>query len=77
MKWIKCSESLPKVGLEVNVLVNYKGNSKVTSLSRLQTSRELPDDIYFWDNYYSGNNCHAKEAITHWQPLPKPPKETE
>lgn len=70
-KWISVKDRLPEIGQEVNVIVI--GN-RVTSLAR--KIRYEGDKEYSWDNSYPGSgNWHAKEAVTHWQPLPEPPVE--
>jgi len=71
MNWIKVSDRLPQLGEEVNVYI--PSHHAVRSLSR--GIRWEGDSEYFWRNAYGGDNYHAMEMITHWRPLPEPPKE--
>ncbi len=69
MNWISTKDELPEIGSEVNV---YTRQGKVTSLCRL--IRHEGATTYYWDNHYGGSNVHVQDEITHWKPLPEPPK---
>ena len=58
--WISVEERLPEEGKEVLI---YVRNYHVT-IGRLYNS---------WMTS-GGYNWHARERVTHWQPLPEPPK---
>lgn len=77
MEWISVEDRLPEIGREVIVYRPYKDVGKqITALCRYIRYEEATD--YFWDNNYpgSGENIHTMSArITHWMPLPDPPKE--
>lgn len=66
MDWIKCSERMPEYAISVIV---YDKEYDVVDLASYYNSGWSWDDI---DDGLSDDPCN----VTHWQPLPKPPKET-
>jgi len=69
-EWISVKDKLPEIGSEVIVL---KNDGNVTALARYIRYEGAKE--YFWDNFYGGSNLCLQESITHWMPLPNPPKE--
>ena len=66
MNWIDIKDALPEIGQEVLV---YRGNCR-GNLMNVYTY--LGDDM--WEDDY-GYWQHADgEGITHWMPLPEPPR---
>ena len=65
-KWISCKDKMPEDGISV-LICSYRGTvSKATYDS---------DMGYF---YIADSELHYNELdITHWQPLPEPPKDGE
>lgn len=74
MEWISVDDRLPEIGDEV-IVYTPNSRTKVTALCRLIRYEE--DAEFFWDNFYGGTNFHLKESVTHWMPLPAPPKDGE
>ena len=69
-RWISVGKQLPPIGEEVIVFVQGRG---VTALTRGIRYEEATD--FYWDNNYPGSgNLHLAEEVTHWQPLPAPPR---
>lgn len=76
-EWISVKDRLPEIGTEVIAWSpkSYTGlgQGRVTALCRLIRYEEATE--FYWANHYPGNsNIHTQEAITHWMPLPEPPK---
>lgn len=69
--WISVEERLPEIGEEVNVYCPQCGK-KITSLARF--IRYEGAKGFYWDNSYGGSNIHIQDTVTHWRPLPEPPK---
>lgn len=65
-KWISCKEKMPDDG--VNVLI-YAGN-RMISLAWYDKDMGY---FYICDSDYKYNSLD----VTHWQPLPEPPKDGE
>lgn len=75
-KWISVKDQLPGIGEEVIVYCqpNNDGMGKVTALCRYIRYEGATN--FYWDNDYPGSgNLYIQEAITHWMPLPEPPKQ--
>ena len=68
MEWISVKDRLPKEGEENTVLVCYIGFISET----LCVATGFIDDTGLWRWGESGNR--VKVRITHWMPLPEPPK---
>ena len=68
-KWIPVTEQLPKIGKKV--LVFSYGNDVLTARMCKQTENDYP--------VFECNSIYLEMAkpgrITHWMPLPEPPKE--
>ncbi len=67
MKWIKVSDRLPKP--KETVIVNITGDVNEIYISWLDSKGD-------WD--YKGEPMYSTsfyQMVTHWMPLPKPPKE--
>jgi hypothetical protein len=74
MEWINVKDQLPEIGREVIVFSpnSNDGTGRVTALTRLIRYEEATQ--FYWDNSYGGSNIYIQSAITHWMPLPEPPK---
>ncbi|MBQ5339550.1 MAG: DUF551 domain-containing protein [Oscillospiraceae bacterium] len=60
-RWIPCSERLPETDTTV---ICYMRSGQILVM-------ELSDD----DGWYCGITRYNPRAVTHWMPLPEPPKE--
>ena len=63
-RWIPVTERLPETGVLVMCACN-------TNALHVLSYDDVMDD---WDAMY-GHVCFRKEFVTHWMPLPEPPKE--
>lgn len=68
MEWIKCSERLPEEQIDVLVACVDEGNSFI-AIDHLAQDRFTDGTPLIW--YCAG------DIVTHWMPLPEPPKEGE
>ena len=68
--WISINDRLPEVDKEVLVLTN--GCIRVWSL--IQPNKELAD-VCWEDDYGYFQRDEGIGMVTHWMPLPEPPKE--
>ena len=83
--WIDCNSQLPEIYDFVLVCANNKGTGepKPISIARLDNSKtwefcnEDPYSTYCQGAYMDIEYCMLINDITHWMPLPKPPKEQE
>lgn len=66
MRWISVDDMLPEVGVRVLAYSTY--GIYPMMLGEIRSRQYWYDDD--WDVYRS-------EEVTHWMPLPKPPKEVE
>jgi len=69
-EWISVEDRLPPIDTEV--LVFSHGNMNVCSLIRPD---EEMADVVWEDDYGYWDDDEGVAAVTHWMPLPKPPKE--
>lgn len=58
--WIKCSERMPQNDDAVLILTGY-----------MQTAYWCAEE----NQWNWGDECWFPEVVTHWQPLPAPPKD--
>ncbi len=66
MAWIKCSERLPEKGADVLIYVPRSLWMKIRS-AQFENTR-----------WWVDSSCIIlRDAATHWQPLPEPPKKEE
>lgn len=65
--WIKCSERLPEVGQRTLLLHNLNAPNPMVGV-------RLPDHPNVWWHSEEAIFC-GLESVTHWMPLPEPPKE--
>jgi hypothetical protein len=63
-EWIKCSERLPEVGVDV-LVYNIEKSMSFYCLDR--------DEIETW--WYAGARDFPLSFVTHWTPLPEAPNE--
>ena len=75
MEWIKCSDRMPEAG-QVVIGLDWCGDvaAYCFSISRLATTDKGKKPKFF---RASGDaRLHSQcNAVTHWQPLPLPPKD--
>ena len=69
-EWISVADRLPPIYKEV--LVFSHGNMSVCSLIRPD---EETADVIWEDAYGYWDDDEGVAAVTHWMPLPEPPKE--
>ena len=67
--WIKCSEMMPEVHVDVLVVIK-SGEYKSIHIGYAYNGGDWMIDGEFW--YEEGD-----PSITHWMPLPEPPKEVQ
>ena len=71
--WISVKERLPELG--VSVLVAFKVKYRFGSTTAVETA--MLQNFGFcgggYDNFRTAEICETE--VTHWMPLPKPPKE--
>jgi len=66
-EWIKCSERMPPVGENFLLFCEMTDGVKVIKVGRLSEMKRI---------YWFGNDeWLQKKRITHWMPLPEPPKD--
>lgn len=75
-KWISVKDRLPEDDREV--LATYKITEKGIKWRGVETASCIAGNgevnwVSLWDEYRIPNG--SKRVITHWMPLPKPPKE--
>ena len=66
-RWIKCSERMPDKDVAV---LGFIAHRPIIMIVRFNIEGE--DDYWFTDEY---DDCFGKNEVTHWMPLPEPPKE--
>ena len=82
-KWIPCSERLPEQSGEYLVYTEYEDVFKCY----FETENDPEEDECQWGFYqdyrdpdtlgWAGTTWTAVETVTHWMPLPEPPKSEE
>ena len=73
--WIKCSDDLPLIGVEVQVYIPGNaptGRPTVTAMARFINRQGAPD--YFWDKSTGKGGMTLDTSVTHWRPLAAAPK---
>lgn len=73
--WIKCSDDLPLIGVEVQVYIPSNaqtGRPTVTAMARFVNRQGAPD--YFWDKSTGKGGITLDTSVTHWRPLAAAPK---
>ena len=72
-EWISVEDRLPEIG--VPVLVIHDREVKVgVRVWEHPTFEDNFESFWFWDCAYDDGKGWENEDVTHWQPLPKPPK---
>ena len=76
MKWIKTSERLPEKSMQCLCYKKYIWNRRGVEGAFYQTEILAFNNVHnCWDNEDGDDyNCDI-ETVTHWMPLPEPPKE--
>ena len=75
--FIKCSEKLPQLGVEVLVYdASYRDKIRIaTRYGDAQFEYESNDEQYHWIGNYVDGSCYLdSNEVTGWQKLPKIPK---
>lgn len=69
MKWVEIKEFCPEFGVPVIVY-----GERTTAIARLITVTTQMDGKWFefYDGFTSNDKCWF--TVTHWMPLPEPPK---
>jgi hypothetical protein len=81
VRWIPVTERLPEVGGSYIVVVKYKYDYEKEYDYDVDVATYYPydnPDAYIdnrWDTYNDWDEGQQYIHITHWMPLPKPPKE--
>jgi len=71
--WISVKDRLPRQGKEV--LVTWKRYNGVNDISIGQIFKVNKGDWYFTYCEMEGFNSLDDSQVTHWMPLPNPPKQ--
>jgi hypothetical protein len=71
-QWISVKDRLPNDGERVLIYVPKTQNKYYVA-----TFYTLRDEIKFAMNIYGMSYCWYANDVTHWQPLPEPPKDGE
>lgn len=69
MKWISVKERLPESRVDVLVLPNTEG-------AAIEIARWI-DEMQRWAMPWGKPGFAGASAVSHWMPLPKPPKATD
>lgn len=76
MEWISVEDRLPED--DTNVLVLFNGEIKIGFMTwEHPTYEETWESYKYWDESYHDGQGWEHWEITHWMPLPEPPKEGE
>lgn len=73
--WISAKDRLPEKYLDVLVLVQYPKVNGYTGHYVVIAWKSTDDDS--WDSDNDNFNNDPEGVVTHWMPLPEPPKENE
>lgn len=73
-EWIKCRDRNPQPETPVLIMVN--GVMRIGEIRREHpTHEETYQPFFYWDDPVEDGQCWEEFDITHWTPLPEPPKE--
>lgn len=76
MKWISVEERLPENTDEVLACHNYEYSEPICVIAYCVKDKWFADDEGLEaSNYDGGASIQLDVTITHWMPLPKPPKQ--
>jgi len=67
--WISVKDRLPDIGERVLICITE------TEFTQIETAEFIKNNLWFLS--YDWNNKFISKFITHWQPLPLSPPETE
>lgn len=70
-EWISVKDRLPEGYDTYLVLVHGKPNKHITLFEAYELAEYLPSDGWYIETYPDWD----EPIITHWMPLPEPPKE--
>ena len=82
-KWISVDDRLPEEDGGYLVVINYFGNHKSINVRSFAKAGEtvneydLAGEKNVWYRYDSEYGYVSTDSVTHWMPLPNPPKEGE
>lgn len=69
-RWIPATERLPEVDCDVLIAV-------LTHFPNRKPIRTVTMDYINTEGVWDGASCDWRHEVTHWMPLPEPPKEDE
>lgn len=72
IEWVSVKDKLPEYGAEVIVVLNYK-RRRVACFSYRGKCDDTGRLLWRWHN----SDDESTLTVTHWMPLPEPPKEEE
>lgn len=68
--WISVEDRLPEDGQQVLTFFEITG----VEIAKYQNLKGTKDEIFGHNCFYNGKG-YLTDDVTHWMPLPKPPKE--
>ena len=75
MKWIKTKDKMPEADIPVLVIVaGYSQPFVGCRYWEFACHDDNFEDFLYWDDVHNDGQCW--ESVTHWMPLPKPPKDS-
>jgi len=72
MEWISCEDRLPEIGEQVWTIDAPYWNKTIAPVSCRRVFKEEPSSEWRWD--FNNPENRKLILITHWMPIPDPPK---